>query len=96
MENVFFVKNNMTPKALSREIKKLFCFHPRLLCEENNVYGMGASERIIYISPWSQFGIKEIEYKCTKCGKLFWYTRGDMWEQKYQERFINLLTKENK
>lgn len=37
----------MTPKALSRGIKKLFCFHPRLLCEENNVYGMGAGEAFI-------------------------------------------------
>jgi len=76
-------------------IKKLFCGHPRLQCEEYNRYGLEPDSRIIYTSPWSLFGIREIEYKCNKCGKIFWYTKGDMAEQRYLESFIKNLTSPN-
>ena len=82
-------------------IKRLVCRHPRTQCEMySEVKGLTDEEskfpdtRIIYSSPWSLFGIKETRYLCRKCGKKFWYTRGDFEWQLMNEKFINSLTKD--
>lgn len=76
---------------MKKFVKQLFCFHPRLKCEEYSQFKFEPDTRIVYSSPWSLFGIKETRYLCRKCGKKFWYTKGDMEEQKMHERFLKEL-----
>ena len=75
-------------------IKQLFCSHPRLSCEEYSSYNFEPDTRIIYMSPWSLFGTRKTRYLCRKCGKKFWYTKGDMDEQKMSAKFIDSLRKQ--
>lgn len=86
--------NNLFERAVTPSKRYVSCpKHTRLGCEEYNPYGLEAESRIVYPSPWLLFGVKEIQYKCGKCEKVFWYTKGDMEEQKMQERFWVLIKK---
>jgi len=73
-------------------MRKLFCRHPRLKCEEVNYYGLEPETRVRFLSPWDLFATKETLYECGKCKKQFWYTKGDMEIQKSNEQFYQSLT----
>lgn len=81
---------------MKRFIKQLFCSHPRLSCIEYSNIGFITENiipetRIVYSSPWSLFGTKETKYHCTKCGKKFWYAKGNMDWEKMNEQFLKDL-----
>jgi hypothetical protein len=78
---------------MKKFIKKLFCFHPRLKCEEYSSFNFEPDTRITYNSPFALFGTKETRYLCIKCRKKFWYTKGDMEIQKRASRLLELITK---
>jgi hypothetical protein len=72
-------------------IKKLFCTHPPLKCEEYSSTNFEPDTRITYNSPWVLFGTRETRYKCLKCKKLFWYTKGDIDYMKMTDKFWDEL-----
>lgn len=77
---------------MKKLLKQLFCFHPRLQCEEYGDLGIGAETRVRYLSPWDLFALKEMRYECKRCGKLFWYPKFNFEEEKANEEFIKSLT----
>jgi hypothetical protein len=76
-------------------IKNIFCMHPALKSVEIS-YGLGSETRITYPSAWSLFGVKETHYLCKKCGRSYWYPRGNQAEKEMNERFYNFLVNSQK
>ncbi len=77
-------------------LKILFCSHPALSSSEVGDYGLGGETRIIYTSPWTLFGTKEIHYHCNKCGANYWLPKGNQAEREMNEKLMEFLTHPNK
>jgi hypothetical protein len=76
-------------------LKQIFCFHPRLKCEEYSEFNFEPDTRVRYLSALSLWQTKETRYLCGKCKKKFWYCKGDMEHQKANESFIDSMQSYN-